>query len=53
MNLKRESDNPNTTQMNGKPIGLIVCMPTRGGVAIETTLCLRKHVVAARGSVRG
>jgi hypothetical protein len=27
-----------------KPLGLVVCMPTRGVVSIETTLCLRHHL---------
>lgn len=27
-----------------KPLGLIVCMPTRGAVSIETMLCLREHL---------
>jgi hypothetical protein len=27
-----------------KPLGLVVCMPTRGAVSIETMLCLREHL---------
>ena len=27
-----------------KLLGLIVCMPTRGAVAIETIFCLREHL---------
>jgi hypothetical protein len=27
-----------------KPLGLVVCMPTRGVVSIETMLCLREHL---------
>jgi hypothetical protein len=27
-----------------KPVGVVVCMPTRGVVAIETMLCLREHL---------
>ncbi|MGA2759436.1 MAG: glycosyltransferase family A protein [Candidatus Cybelea sp.] len=30
--------------MNPKPTGLLVCMPTRGAVSIETMLCLRHHL---------
>jgi hypothetical protein len=30
--------------MNPKPLGLVVCMPTRGAVSIETMLCLREHL---------
>jgi hypothetical protein len=30
--------------MNPKPLGLVVCMPTRGAVVIETMLCLREHL---------
>ena len=30
--------------VSDKPLGLIVCMPTRGTVAIETMLCLREHM---------
>jgi len=29
---------------NSKPLGLVVCMPTRGAVSIETMLCLREHL---------
>jgi hypothetical protein len=28
----------------GKPTGLIVCMPTRGTVSIETMLCINEHL---------
>jgi hypothetical protein len=27
-----------------KPLGLVVCMPTRGAVSIETLLCLREQL---------
>lgn len=27
-----------------KPVGLVLCMPTRGVVSIETMLCLREHL---------
>jgi hypothetical protein len=29
---------------DSKPLGLVVCMPTRGAVSIETMLCLREHL---------
>ena len=29
---------------NARPKGLVVCMPTRGAVSIETMLCLREHL---------
>lgn len=30
--------------MNPKPLGLLVLMPTRGAVSVETMLCLREHL---------
>lgn len=27
-----------------KPLGLIVCMPTRGSVSVETVLCINEHL---------
>ncbi len=32
-----------TPAINAKPLGLVVCMPTRGAVSIETMLWLREH----------
>jgi GT2 family glycosyltransferase len=36
--------NPDHSATNSKPTGLVVLMPTRGAVSIETMLCLREHL---------